>query len=80
MDAREARKAPPPFSLARGLTPKYPFQSAARAGHSSACLTCSNELHSPLCPLPCRGGGGGAKTSSFGVSAKSLTKMPKIIK
>lgn len=77
MDAREARKAPPPFSLARGLA-KYPFHSAARAGHSSACLTCSNELHSPLCNLPC--GGVGAKTSSFGVSAKSLTKMPKIIK
>ena len=58
MDAREARKAPPPFSLARGLTPKYPFHSAARAGHSSACLACSNELHLRYAPYPAGGRGG----------------------
>ena len=57
MDAREARKAPPPFSLARGLA-KYPFHSAARAGHSSACLTCSNELHLRYAPYPAGGRGG----------------------
>ena len=62
MDARAARKAPAPFSLARGLAPKDPFHSAARAGHPSASLTCSSfKLHSPLCPLPWRGGRGGQK-------------------
>lgn len=64
MDAREARKAPPPFSLARGLTPKYPFHSAARAGHSSACLTCSNMSYT-LRYAPYPAGGGGGKNFQF---------------